>query len=394
MPGKDWGPLEVATPTVPSDRRVLGKQPTFADLTTMGVGGTMETLVQAHTEAEIIEAVAAADEAGKPLLMLGGGSNLVASDEHFDGTVVMDMRQRYQVTDDSSCGGATVVATAGVPWDEFVALSIDSEWMGLESLSGIPGTVGAAPVQNIGAYGHEVAQTLSSVRVYDRLTKRARTLALADLKLEYRNSLLKRSITDEEIGGGRTWGPTGRWVVLEVEFLFRHASLSAPIEYDQLAKHLGVETGRRVDAKRVREAVLDIRGSKGMVLNDQDRDTWSSGSFFTNPIIPLEVAQQLPEGAPTFEVRDQSNTTGIRSKSPVIPGIAKTSAAWLISRAGFEPGFALSGDAKAALSTKHVLAITNRGGATAGEIKALADRVVAGVQDQFGITLVPEPVQI
>lgn len=367
-----------------------GPSPMFADLTTFRVGGEIAHYVEAHSEEELIATVAAADHDGAPLLVLGGGSNLLASDDPFPGTVVRDMRRGIRAESFSTCAGASMDVPAGHPWDDVVARAVEEEWMGIEALSGIPGTTGATPVQNVGAYGQEVAETISSVRVWDRLERRPRMFSLGELRLGYRDSLLKRSLRDTGVGGGRLWGPTGRWVVLEVSFQLRLASLSAPIRYAELARTLGVEPGERAPSREVREAVLELRRSKGMVLDPEDHDTWSAGSFFTNPILTSEQAGALPDGAPRFPVADHTAIHQIGGAPVVVEGLVKTSAAWLISRAGFEKGHGLPG--RAALSTKHALALTNRGGATSADIHALAAEVRAGVRSAFGIDLVPEPV--
>jgi UDP-N-acetylmuramate dehydrogenase len=248
-------------------------------------------------------------------------------------------------------------------------------------------------VQNVGAYGQEVAETLSSVRVYDRLERRTRMLAVGELGLGYRTSLLKRSLVDPGPGGGRTWGPTGRYVVLEVSFQLRLATLSAPVRYAELARTLGVTTGRRVPAAEVREAVLGLRRGKGMVLDAADHDTWSAGSFFTNPVLSTAEAEELlPADAPRFPVTDHTAVAQIGAAAPEVKGLVKTSAAWLISHAGFGKGFGAPGPAS--LSTKHVLALTNRGGATAADLLALARTVRDGVRTRFGVDLVPEPVLV
>lgn len=363
---------------------------TFVQLTTFHLGGPIARFEETSTEAELIDAVRGADADGTPLLVLGGGSNILPSDEPFDGLVVRDTRREITGGAPSSCVGALVSAPAGAVWDDLVQFAIASEWMGVEALSGIPGSVGAAPVQNVGAYGQEVAETLASVRVWDRLEGRPRLLALSELQLGYRDSLLKRTLRDQAAGGGRTWGPTGRYVVLQVDFQMRLASLSAPIRYAELARKLGVEVGARVPARDVREAVLELRRSKGMVVDESDHDTWSAGSFFTNPILTAQEAQALPPDAPRFAVSDHTAIHQIDGAPPVVPGLVKTSAAWLIDHAGFGKGYGLPGPA--ALSTKHVLALTNRGGATAADVKALAAEVVEGVRKVFGVTLVPEPV--
>nr|WP_139240766.1 UDP-N-acetylmuramate dehydrogenase [Actinomyces glycerinitolerans] len=374
-----------------------GSTPCLAELTTLRVGGPVDSYVEARTEAELIDAVRQADAAGTPLLVIGGGSNILAADAGFAGVVVRDARQEVSLSADDRCGGVEFTATAGTTWDDLVREAIANQWGGFAPLSGIPGTVGAAPVQNIGAYGAEVAELLASVRAWDRAAGRPAHLPLARLRLSYRDSDLKRSLTDATIGGGRTWGPTGRWVVLSVTFSVRTASLSAPIAYAQLARTLGAEVGDRVDARAVRDAVLELRRSKGMVLDDADHDTWSAGSFFTNPILTRAQADALPDDAPRFPVTDHSRAVAGTRQAPVVEGLVKTSAAWLIDHAGFGKGFALpaaGAEPTASLSTKHVLALTNRGHARAADLAGLRDAVVTGVRERFGVTLVPEPVHV
>lgn len=353
---------------------------TLAELTTIGVGGAFNELVEAHSEAELVEAIRENDAQGVPVLVLGGGSNILADDASFDGVVVRDMRSGVRPKDASYCGGASFTVEGGTPWDEFVVHAIENQWIGVEALSGIPGTVGAAPVQNIGAYGQEVASVIASVRVYDRKRQETYTLFAADLKFGYRSSLLKETIGE--------WGASPRYIVLEVEFQTGISSLSEPIRYAQLAAVLGVELGERVPTRRVREAVIEVRKSKGMVLDDADRDTFSLGSFFTNPILTTAQAEGFPADAPRYEVRDAQKAT-FNSGAPVVEGIVKTSAAWLIDHAGFHRGY---GDGPATLSTKHTLALTNRGEARSGDIRALAREIQNGVKERFGVWLVPEPV--
>lgn len=356
---------------------------TFAEATTLRVGGPIGTLVDAGSEAEIVDAVRTADEEGRPLLVLGGGSNLVVADEGFDGVVVRDTRRELMVESVAGCGGGQFSAPAGAVWDDVVARAVAEGASGFEALSGIPGSTGATPVQNVGAYGQEVSGVISHVRVWDRLAGRPRTLALTELGLGYRTSVLKRSLTDAAAGGGRTWGPTGRWVVIDVAFQSPPTRMSAPVRYAELATRLGVEIGDRAPSSEVREAVLELRRGKGMVLDDADHDTWSAGSFFTNPVLHPDDAARLPEGAPRFDspAPDGSGETWVKS-----------SAAWLIDHAGFTKGYALPGPA--AISTKHALALTNRGGARAADVVALAREVRDGVRATFGVELVPEPVLV
>lgn len=329
----------------------------LADHTTMRVGGPAKRFLVAETADDLVRLVTECDEAGEPVLILGGGSNVLVADEGFDGTVI-----RMGITgvnaDVSGCGGAVVRVGAGENWDDFVEYAISQEWSGPEALSGIPGSVGATPIQNVGAYGNEVASFVYSVRTFDRQTKQFKTFAAGECDFSYRNSIFKQN--------------PGRWVVVEVAFQFPLGSLSAPILYGELAKRLDVEVGARVDSKSVRETVLEIRGSKGMVLDTADHDTWSAGSFFTNPILPEEETAMLPADAPRF---------------PAGPGLVKSSAAWLIQHSGFEKGHRRG---NAGLSTKHVLALTNRGGASAAELVELAREVRDGVAERMGVTLVPE----
>ncbi|VEI12883.1 UDP-N-acetylmuramate dehydrogenase [Trueperella bialowiezensis] len=369
-------------PPVPSSR-MTGEE-SLAQMTTIAVGGKAARVVTATTEDELVDTIAQADHEGTPVLVLGGGSNVLASDEPFDGVVVRDGRREITTLGDDGCGGAQLRATAGTPWDDVVVYAVEHGWMGVEALSGIPGSVGAAPVQNIGAYGQEIAETLASVRVYDRAEKRIRTLFLSDLKFGYRDSILKRSI-------GK-FGASPRYIVLSVELHLRRATLSRPVGYSQLAGKLGIDLGERAPSSDVRAAVLELRRSKGMVLEDADRDTYSLGSFFTNPVLTEAEAAQLPEEAPRFGVAKHDAVNQIGAAAPQIPGQVKTSAAWLIDHAGFHAGYNMPGPA--ALSTKHCLALTNRGGASAADIVRLAREVRDGVQARFGVRLVPEPVLV
>lgn len=340
------------------------------------MGGPAANFVETATEADLIAAVRDADSTGTPLLVIGGGSNLLVADAGFDGVVVRDGRRELAVQNDGFCGGASVTATAGLPWDVLVERSISDRWVGLEALSGIPGSAGATPVQNVGAYGAEVADTLSTVRVWDRLTSRVRTLVSIELRFSYRDSVLKRSMLADAEGG--PWFPTPRYVVLDVTFHMRLGTRSAPIRYRQLADALGVEVGGTASTAAVRDAVLALRGSKGMVLESADHNTWSAGSFFTNPIVSAERSAELPDDAPRYVWTE---------------GRVKTSAAWLIERSGFPKGFALPGSS-ASLSTVHTLALTNRGGALASDVVALARHIRDGVIRAYGIELVPEPMLV
>ena len=364
----------------------------LSDLTTLRIGGEIKHYVEARTEEELIAAVRDADAAGEELLVLGGGSNLVASNAPFEGTVVravgedrptwIDATCEVSTTGEarvedrtplaSACGGASVEYFAGTTWDAAVAYAVEREMIGIEALSGIPGTVGATPVQKVGAYGQEVSSVITRVRTWDRLENSIRTFFAADCQFAYRDSIFKRT----RMPGG---GATGRYVVLSVTFQHHLGSLSAPVRYAQLAERLGIEPGQRAPMREVREAVLDIRARKGMVLDENDHDTWSAGSFFTNPILTHEEAARLPEAAPRYEAE----------------GGIKTSAAWLISHSNLERGFTLTPDRRgAALSTKHSLALTNRGEATSEDIAQLANHVRSVVHDRFGVWLEPEPVRL
>lgn len=350
----------------------------LAPFTTAGVGGPARRFVEARSEAEIIDAVRSADEAGERLLILGGGSNLVISDAGFDGTVVRLASTGFTVNDDdATCGGVMVKAQAGQPWDELVEYTVLHAFSGLEALSGIPGLTGATPVQNVGAYGADVSQTIATVRTWDRETDSVRSFTNFELQFGYRDSLLKRTTVDG----------SPRYVVLTVEFQLALGRKSAPVHYAELARALGVNIGERAYSNDVRREVLRLRGAKGMVLDAADRDTWSTGSFFTNPIVDTGVADSLPADAPRYPAVDS--------------GAVKLSAAWLIDRSGFPKGFGLdagpghdAAGGRASLSTKHTLAVTNRGGASAEDLLAVARLVADGVEERFGIRLRPEPLLI
>jgi UDP-N-acetylmuramate dehydrogenase len=330
----------------------------LANHTTLRVGGPAADFVVATTEEQLIAAVRDADERGKPVLVLGGGSNVLVSDSGFDGRVVA-VRTSGVRADADACGGAVVRVAAGEVWDAFVTRAVEEGWIGVEALAGIPGLVGATPIQNVGAYGQEVSQTIASVRCWDRQAGEVRTLFARDCRFGYRTSRLKQE--------------PDRWVVLEVVLQLRLGDLSTPIGYVELARRLDVSVGDRAQLTDVRHAVLELRRGKGMVLDEADHDTWSAGSFFTNPVLPPD---EVPDGAPGWRQPD---------------GRVKTSAAWLIEQAGFVRGH---GNDRAALSGKHTLALTNRGGATASDLVALAREVRDGVRERFGIDLVNEPVLV
>ncbi len=335
----------------------------LASLTTFDVGGPARRIVECLTTEDLVDTVRACDSEGEPLLVLGGGSNVLISDEGFAGTVVLVRTSGLEVAE-LGCGSAPVQAEAGVVWDALVAAAVGAGLAGVECLSGIPGSTGATPVQNVGAYGQEVGAVVARVRTYDRSRAEIRTFAAADCAFGYRTSRFKQERTAD--GGVR-------FVVLDVELALRIATLSDPITYPELARSLDVPVGGRASLEAVRAAVLALRRSKGMVIDPSDADTRSAGSFFTNPVLSVAVAAALPADAPRW---------------PLADGTVKTSAAWLIEHAGFVRGY---GVGAARLSTKHTLALTNRGGARAADLLALAREVRDGVRQQFGITLETEP---
>lgn len=475
--------------SVPS---VSADTPSFADLTTIGVGGRIASFYQATTRDGLIGAVMDADDHHRPLCVIGGGSNLLASDADFDGLVVRDGRHSVRVeTEDGasdaevekdardeevSARSVIVTADAGVKWDAFVALMASRGYGGIEGLSGIPGTVGASVVQNIGAYGQEVSSSVQSVEVWDREDMTVRHLNPSSMRFGYRTSALKRSMYAAPARPSDRYFPTPRYVVLSVTFALMHTA-SGTIRYDQLARALGVSLGQRMDISRIRKAVLQVRASKGMledparyasdwmrpaiaplqvrgvepsarkhvgpvvmtsssegaddgldgqvlatgipseeaIAGARDADRWSCGSFFMNPVLTeQEALRLLPADAPKF-----STTIPSEAGRESVAGV-KTSAAWLIDHAGFHKGFAIDGSAMgrgaaetgsarsasrpkrrgahgrptASLSTLHTLALTNRGGARAQDIAALARTIQKGVEEKFGIHLVPEPVTL
>ena len=332
----------------------------LADLTTFRVGGPAATLLVADTTDELVAHAHTAWQDDE-WLVVGGGSNLLVADDGFAGTVVLVRTRGVDATADAD--GVTVRVAAGEPWDAFVATTVEHGWTGLEALSGIPGTVGAAPVQNIGAYGVELSDVLARIEFLDASTGQRAWVDAAELALGYRTSTLKH---------GR------RGVVLTVEFrLGAAAEAGVPVRYAQLAGSLGVDLGTPVAPATIRETVLRLRSSKGMVLDDADPDTWSAGSFFTNPIVSAPFAETLPTEAPRWPAGDD----------------VKLSAAWLIEHAGVHRGYAVPGS-RAGISSKHTLALTNRGGATAAQVAELARYVQVTVLNRFGVSLVPEPVVV
>lgn len=336
----------------------------LAELTTLRVGGRATIAECAGTEA-LVAAVRALDAAGIPVLLLAGGSNLLVSDDEVPGVVVRIATEGVEL------GADSVTADAGANWDAVVAKTVRAGFGGLECLSGIPGSAGATPVQNVGAYGVEVADLLRRVRLLDRASGETHWAEPGDLGFGYRTSRLKHR-SDA--------------VVLAVEFALDPSGASAPLRYRELAQQLGAAEGESRPAAAVRETVLGLRAGKGMVLDPADHDTWSAGSFFTNPVIAHDRVDRV-----RATIREQLGEVKV-PEFPADSGV-KFSAGWLIERAGFAKGFP-GPDAAARLSTKHTLALTNRGAATAADIVALARTVRDGVADRFGITLTPEPVTV
>ena len=329
----------------------------LSNFTTLKVGGPAQKIVHAHTEDELVEFVKAADKAGEQVLILGGGSNLLISDAGFAGTVIR-VESKGNALDYDACSGGMIQVSAGEDWDKFVALTIEKGFADLESLSGIPGTIGGAPIQNIGAYGHEVSETIARVKAYDRTKGEITTFTNEQCQFSYRNSVFKAE--------------AGRFVILNVTFQLRKGEQSLPITYAELAKFLSINIGDRAPVVEVRKAVLQLRGRKGMLIDAGDVNSNSAGSFFVNPILNKEIADKLPADAPRW---------------PQTDGRVKTSAAWLMEHAGVSKGEKLAG---AHISSKHVLALTNSGDATAGDIVELAKMTRAKVFEKFGVKLEAE----
>ena len=313
-------------------------------------------VVRATTEEQLIAEIKSADDSRTPLLVIGGGSNILVGDSGFEGTVIVveTNGNSYEI---DACSGGMLQVAAGVDWDEFVAFTLEKNLANLESLSGIPGTVGAAPIQNIGAYGHDVSEVIARVRTYDRKEQAIKTFTADQCEFGYRDSIFKRE--------------KDRYVVLDVTFQLRRGEFSLPIKYIELADALGVELEAKVPTQELRAAVLALRDKKGMLYGESTQN-WSAGSFFVNPIVSREISATLPEDAPRW---------------PQADGSIKTSAAWLMERAGVSKGETLSG---AKISDKHVLALTNAGDASALDILELARSARTRVYEKFGITLEPE----
>ena len=370
----------------------------LADLTTLHVGGDAADLLEPRTSDELLTAVRDTWATGDDWLLLGGGSNVVISDDGFDGTVVRVLSRGIErLSSDSAAirpsaylGDRTVRlrVQAGEPWDGVVQHSVENGWAGIEALSGIPGSSGAAPIQNIGAYGQELGSSLVAIEFLDYLSGQLLRIPAPELGLGYRTSLLKQ-------------GRQGLVVSIELELLAGEdgPALSAPIAYEQLATTLGVRIGDRVPLDELRSTVLALRASKGMLLDPNDRDSYSAGSFFTNPIVGENFARGLPAAAPRWPTSPEEPDAVVPlGEVPQVPSAAgeyrvKLSAAWLIERAGISPGFALPGS-RAAVSSRHTLALVNTGGATADEVVQLARFVQTRVFAEFGVRLQPEPVLV
>jgi UDP-N-acetylmuramate dehydrogenase len=373
----------------------------LAELTTLRVGGVPAQMIAPTTEQDLVDAVLGVWAGDDDWLLLGGGSNILASDEGFDGTVIRIVTRGIQAAGPDEATGPGRVrlrVQAGEPWDDVVAHAVARGWAGIEALSGIPGSTGAAPVQNIGAYGQELSSSLVAVDFLDYESGARRRMEAAELELGYRTSVLKQGL---------------RGVVLAIELDLHDttaeaavlgSALSRPVAYAQLAGALGVQLGDRVPIAALRESVLALRASKGMVLDPADPDTSSAGSFFTNPIVSERFARSLPASAPRWIIGHETDLPDrvipldeYAGVGPV-PGVevvrlVKLSAAWLIEHAGIAPGFRLPGS-RAAVSSKHSLALTNTGGATAADVAELARYVLGRVQAEFGVILQPEPVLV
>jgi UDP-N-acetylmuramate dehydrogenase len=362
------------------------EQARLAEHTTLRLGGPALRFSVAGSAADLVAAVAAADRDGEPLLVLGGGSNLVVADAGFPGLVVRVASTGLAF---AAAGDAVeVTAAAGQDWDELVRRCLAEGLAGIECLSGIPGSAGATPIQNVGAYGQEVAETITGVRAYDRLAGEVVRLVPADLGFGYRTSMFKRQAAagaGEDVAAGVGRGAaTGRFVILDVTFALPASPLSAPVRYAELARLLGVAEGSRVPAADARAAVLELRRGKGMVLDDSDPDTRSAGSFFTNPVVAGARFTELSELA-------GGNIPHWPAGSADSDGV-KLSAAWLIEHAGFTRGFQLADDPDSArISTKHTLALTNPGGANTASLLRLARTIRDGVREKFGVELAAEP---
>jgi UDP-N-acetylmuramate dehydrogenase len=358
-----WAPVTSRASTSPARDAV-----DLSAFTTLRLGGPARRFVIASTGQSCVDAIRAADAASEPVLLLAGGSNLVIADSGFDGTAVLMATTGFEID-----GAGILQVAAGQDWDSVVARTVAAGYGGLECLSGIPGSVGATPVQNVGAYGVELADLLREVDLYDRRRETVRTVPTSELALGYRTSVLKG---------------TDAAVVLTIRLELRRDGLSAPIRFPELARALEVDLGARVPAALVRAAVLTLRRAKGMVLDAADHDTWSAGSFFTNPLLDAAAAAAVLE-----RIRARVGPKLVVPQYPGGAGRIKLSAAWLIDQAGFARGYPGPGG-RVALSSKHTLALTNRGGASTDDLLVLAREIRDGVTAHFGVVLTPEPVLI
>ncbi len=335
----------------------------FSELTTLRLGGPARRLIDVSTADDAVEAVAAA---GDSLFVMSGGSNLVVTDEGVDGTVLRISNRGISFSADGE--NVQVEVAAGEPWDDVVAGCVSEGLAGIECLSGIPGSTGATPIQNVGAYGQEVSSTISSVRAYDRDRAEVVGLAPAQCGFAYRTSAFKHS---------------DRYVVLSVMFVLERSKAGRPVQYAELARALDVELGTRAPLPEVREAVLALRRRKGMVIDSGDPDSVSAGSFFVNPILSQDEFVALER-----RVVEQLGRETEPPRWPEAEGRMKTSAAWLIERAGFHRGY---GEGRVGVSNKHSLALINRGGGTTNDLLRLARELRDGVRERFGVSLRPEP---
>lgn len=366
----------------------------LARLTTLRTGGTPARMFEARTADEAVAALRETWDAGDEWFVLGGGSNLFVDDEPFDGTVVRLLTRGIQTLPSPRDGYARLRIEAGHSWDDVVAHAVAHGLAGIEALSGIPGTAGAAPVQNVGAYGQEIVQTLVEVDLLDEDTGEVSRVPADELGLGFRTSVLKHHYGSE---------PQRRAVILSLTLELEHrGDAAAPVPGPQLRTALGIQPGDAVTLAHVRETILAVRAGKGMVLDDADPDTYSAGSFFQNAVVPASFARTLPAECPRWPVAPEVQHTrvipleqyaGLAPLPAAAEPDVKVSSAWLIEHAGFRKGFRLP-RSRAGLSTKHALALTNQGGATAGELAELARYIRIRVHSEFGLLLQPEPVLV
>lgn len=374
---------------------VRAEQVMLCGYTTLGLGGPAAGFIEAGRDEQVVAAVRDADRASEPVLVLGGGSNLVVADEGFPGTVVHVATRGVRMTAHGGSPSGTVAmdVAAGEDWDALVERCVADGLSGIECLSGIPGLAGATPIQNVGAYGQEVAETITAVRVYDRLLDEVVELGNADCGFGYRSSSFKRGAAAGDLRSRGACDPaaaTGRYVVLGVVFRLAAGPLSAPVRYPELARSLGVSEGDRVPLADARAAVLALRRAKGMVLDPADPDTRSAGSFFTNPVLDRRQFTELQRRA---AARSGSRAGEARVPHFAVPdGQVKVPAAWLIEQAGFGRGHPGHGPAR--ISSKHTLALVNTGGATTASVVRLARQIRDGVRQTLGVELVVEPVLV